>query len=184
MSTPPDINIVRQKIDRPIVLVGMMAAGKSRLGRELSKTLKLPFFDTDKRIEEEADRTIAGIFEAEGEQGFRDREARMIAHDLSGQPGARVVSTGGGAILRPESADLIFGKTISIWLRASVETIIERTSRRTDRPLLKNVDQAKVLREMAERRYPIYERATFAIDTDHGDSGITLDAILQKLNSL
>lgn len=172
------------KIDRPIVLVGMMATGKSRLGRDLAKALGLPFFDTDKRIEEEARRTVAEIFAAEGEQGFRDREARMIARDLSGQPGPRVVSTGGGAALRPESADLIFGKTISIWLRASIETIVERTARRTDRPLLQDVDQSRVLRDMLEKRYPIYERATFAVDTDHGGADVTLGKILQNINSL
>ena len=171
-------------INRPIVMVGMMAAGKSRLGYELASALKLPFIDIDKNIEAEAGMSVSGIFTKYGEPAFRDREAAMIVTILKGNPAPCVISTGGGAIMRPESAELIFGDTVSIWLKASIETIKIRASRRTDRPLLKNVDQDKVLGELAEKRYPVYGRATFTVETDHGDSNRALAEIMQKLATL
>lgn len=161
-----------------------MAVGKSRLGYELASALNLPFMDIDKNIEAEAGMSVSRIFVKEGELSFRDREAAMIATTLKGNPGPCVVSTGGGAIMRTESAELIFSNTISIWLKASIETIKDRASRRTDRPLLKNVDQDKVLRELSEKRYPIYGRATFTIETDHGDAERAMAEIVQKLATL
>jgi shikimate kinase len=172
------------KLDKPIVMVGMMASGKSRLGRELASALNIPFIDIDKRIEADAGMSVSEIFKTEGEPAFRDREAKMIADILADNSEACVVSTGGGAIMRPESAALIFGDTISIWLKASIETIRERASRRRDRPLLQNVDQDKVLRDLAEKRYPVYGRATFTVETDHGDVKRALDDILGKLKPL
>ncbi len=171
-------------IDRPIVLVGMMAAGKTRLGRELAMVLDLEFIDTDKCIEDETGQTIARIFEISGESAFREMEATKIRDMLDGALKPLVLSTGGGAILRPESAELIFGNTYSIWMRASLATILRRTAKRTDRPLLKNPDPAKTLQEMADMRYPIYARADIAVDTDSGDvEGITAD-IIRQLNLL
>jgi shikimate kinase len=175
-----------QAFDRPIVLVGMMATGKSHVGRKLAQALNLEFIDTDKLIEQEAGMTIAGIFEAYGEQDFREREAKMILNTLAKDTGARVISTGGGAILRAESADLIFKNTFSIWTQASLPTILERTAKRTDRPLLKNADPMATLQNIASLRYPIYARADMAIDTDSGnvDSivGEIITAITQKFS--
>lgn len=173
-----------QKLDKPIVMVGMMASGKSRLGRELASALSIPFIDIDKRIEADAGMSVSEIFKTEGEPAFRDREARMIADTLANNSKVCVVSTGGGAIMLPESAELIFGDTISIWLKASIETIKERASRRRDRPLLQNVDQDKVLCDLAEKRYPVYGRATFTVETDHGDAERALAEIIGKLGSL
>lgn len=167
-------------IDRPIVLVGLMAVGKSRLGYELARALHLDFIDTDKSIEAEAGLSVAGIFKAYGEQEFRDREAVMIRRVLQ-KSGARVVSTGGGAILRPDSADLIFGETWSVWVRASIETILERAARRTDRPLLINADPETVLKKMVAMRYPVYERANIVVDTDHGDTQKAVNDILAAM---
>lgn len=172
------------KLNKPIVMVGMMASGKSRLGRELASALDMPFIDIDKTIEADAGMSIPKIFETEGEPVFRDREAKTIAAVLTGNSGACVISTGGGAVMRPESAEMIFGEAISIWLKASIETIKERASRRTDRPLLKNADPEKVLRDLMEKRYPVYGRATFSVETDHGDVQRALAEILQKLSAL
>lgn len=170
-----------KKIEHPIVLVGMTASGKSRIGQGLARALDRPFMDTDTLIEAEAGGTIAEIFNLQGEDGFRDREEAMIRKVLGDHPAPCVISTGGGAILRAANADLIFGDTFSIWTQASIPVILERTARRTDRPLLQNSDPEAVLRAMAEKRYPIYSRATMTINTDSGDARALVAEIIERM---
>src|SRR5580698_10692010 len=117
---------------RSVVLVGMMGAGKSTIGRRLSARLRLPFLDADSEIEAAAGMSIPDIFEAHGEPHFRDGEARVIARLLDGGPS--VLATGGGAFLREETRERIGRKAVSVWLKADVDTIMRRVRRRADRP--------------------------------------------------
>lgn len=159
-----------RKIDltRPIVLVGMMGSGKTRLGRMLARALEIPFQDTDEMIIAATGVDIPQIFEKEGEAGFRHYEAGVIRRVLQDDPAAGVISTGGGAVMRTENAELIFGNTHSIWVRADIDVLMERVGRNNNRPLLQTQDPEKTLREMAEIRYPVYGRAGMVVDTGIG----------------
>lgn len=153
----------------PIVLVGMMGSGKTRLGRMLARVLDLPFTDTDDLVVAAAGVGIPQIFATKaGEAAFRQYEANAIRQVLLDDPVVRVISTGGGAVMRPENADLIFGHTISIWMQADIEVLLGRVGRHNDRPLLQTADPEKTLRDMAEIRYPVYRRADLVVDTGHG----------------
>jgi shikimate kinase len=154
------------KIDKPIVLVGLMGAGKTTVGRRLAKALKLDFVDSDLEIEEAACMSIAEIFEAFGEDDFRSGERRVIARLMTGEP--RVIATGGGAFVNTETRALVLEEAISVWLDAEIDTLVERTSRRDTRPLLRNGDPQVILTELAERRAPFYSQADIKIPTNNG----------------
>lgn len=147
--------------DRPVVLVGMMGAGKSTIGRRLALRLHLPFLDADNEIEAAAAMTIAEIFEAHGEPHFRDGEARVIARLLEG--GAKILATGGGAYMRAETRDRIRAKAVSMWLEADADVILRRVKRRADRPLLKTADPAATIARLIAERYPVYRNADITI---------------------
>lgn len=168
-------------IDRPVVMVGMMASGKTRLGRDLARVLKLDFMDTDLMVEHHAGASISQIFENEGETVFRNLESQMIEEVLGHNPGPCVISTGGGAVVRPENAALIFGDTVSVWTRATIPLILSRTAQREDRPLLKNADPEKVLRDMAAVRYPLYGKANITIDVDDRWPNELVDEMIAKI---
>jgi shikimate kinase len=147
---------------RSIVLVGMMGAGKSTIGRRLAARLHLPFQDADAEIElAHAGMTIPEIFAAHGEPYFRDGEARVIARLLDNGPG--VLATGGGAFMREETRNRIRDKAVSVWLRADAETILKRVKRRVDRPLLQTADPAATIGRLIEERHPVYELADITI---------------------
>jgi shikimate kinase len=147
---------------RAVVLVGMMGAGKSTIGRRLAVRLRLPFLDADAEIElAHAAMTIPEIFAAHGEPYFRDGEARVIARLLDG--GACVLATGGGAFMREETRSRIRDKAVSIWLKADADTIMKRVKRRADRPLLQTADPAATIGRLIEERHPVYELADIAI---------------------
>jgi shikimate kinase len=147
---------------RSVVLVGMMGAGKSTIGRRLAARLHLPFKDADAEIElAHAGMTIPEIFAAHGEPYFRDGEARVIARLLDGGP--IVLATGGGAFMREETRDRIRDKAVSIWLKADLDTIMKRVKRRADRPLLQTPDPAATIERLIGERHPIYELADIAI---------------------
>jgi shikimate kinase len=146
---------------RSIVLVGMMGAGKSTIGRRLSTRLRLPFLDADIEIETAAGMSIPGIFETRGEPDFRDGEARVIARLLDGGP--CVLATGGGAFMREETRNRIRDKAVSIWLKADVDIIMKRVKRRSDRPLLKTADPAATVGRLIEEREPVYQHADLTI---------------------
>ena len=146
---------------RSVVLVGMMGAGKSTIGRRLAARLRLPFLDADTEIETAAGMSIPDIFETHGEPHFRDGEARVIARLLDGGPG--VLATGGGAFLREETRERIRRKAVSIWLKADVDTIMRRVKRRADRPLLQTADPAATVERMVGEREPIYQAADLTI---------------------
>jgi shikimate kinase len=146
---------------RSIVLVGMMGAGKSTIGRRLSARLRLPFVDADTEIEAAAGMSIPDIFETHGEPHFRDGEARVIARLLDGGPA--VIATGGGAFMREETRGRIRSKAASIWLKADADIIMRRVKRRVDRPLLQTTDPAITVARLIEEREPVYQHADLTI---------------------
>jgi shikimate kinase len=146
---------------RSIVLVGMMGAGKSSVGRRLATRLGLGFVDADTEIEAAAGMSIADIFAAHGEAYFRSGEARVIARLLEGGP--QVMATGGGATMNPDTRALIRAKGVSIWLDADYEVLLRRVKRRTDRPMLKTADPAETLRRLLDERRPAYANADLTI---------------------
>ena len=147
---------------RSVVLVGMMGAGKSTIGRRLASRLRLPFLDADTEIEAaHAGMTIPEIFATHGEPYFRDGEARVIARLLDGGP--NVLATGGGAFLREETRNRIRRQAISIWLKADVDTIMRRVRRRADRPLLQTADPVATVERLVGEREPFYQAADLTI---------------------
>src|SRR5450759_2581752 len=146
---------------RSIVLVGMMGAGKSTIGRRLSARLRLPFLDADTEIEAAAGMSIPDIFETHGEPHFRDGEARVIARLLDSGPA--VLATGGGAFMREETRSRIRDKAVSIWLKADADIIMKRVKRRADRPLLQTTDPAATVGRLIEEREPVYQCADITI---------------------
>ena len=146
---------------RSVVLVGMMGAGQSTIGRRLSARLRLPFLDADTEIETAAAMSIPEIFEAHGEPHFRDGEARVIARLLDNGPA--VIATGGGAFMREETRGRIRLLAVSIWLKADADIIMRRVKRRVDRPLLQTADPAATVGRLIEEREPIYQHADLTI---------------------
>ena len=166
-ATPPDAGasqeaeIISALGTRSVVLVGMMGAGKSTIGRRLSARLQLPFLDADTEIEAAAGMSIPDIFETHGEPHFRDGEARVIARLLDGGPA--VIATGGGAFMREETRGRIGAKAVSIWLKADADIIMKRVKRRADRPLLQTADPAATIGRLIEEREPVYQHADLTI---------------------
>jgi len=160
-SVTPEAEITAVLGARSVVLVGMMGAGKSTIGRRLSLRLRLPFLDADTEIEAAAGMSIPDIFETHGEPHFRDGEARVIARLLDSGPA--VIATGGGAFMREETRSRIRDKAVSIWLKADADIIMKRVKRRADRPLLQTADPAGTVGRLIEERGPVYQRADITI---------------------
>jgi shikimate kinase len=168
-TTSPASAIATQEADiitalgrRSIVLVGMMGAGKSTIGRRLSARLGIPFLDADSEIElAHAGMTIPEIFAAHGEPYFRDGEARVIARLLDSGPA--VIATGGGAVMREETRDRIRDKAVSIWLKADADIIMRRVKRRSDRPLLHTADPEATIGRLIGEREPVYRLADLTV---------------------
>ena len=169
------------KPERSIVLVGLMGAGKSTVGRRLAKRLGLPFIDSDEEIERAADHTIPEIFDRFGEASFRDGERRVIARLVEGAP--KVIATGGGAFMNEATRRLILEKCTAVWLDADIETLAERVARRDHRPLLRDKDPVEVLRQLAEVRNPIYAEAHVRVRSGPAPHERTVDMILEALEA-
>lgn len=167
------------RLDRPLVLVGLMGVGKSTVGRRLASRLGLPFVDADTEIERAAGLTIAEIFERYGEAHFRDGERRVIARLIDGAP--KVIATGGGAFINDETRALILDRAIAVWLDADLETLVERTGRRNHRPLLRDREPREVLAELAAKRNPIYAQAPIHVASRPAPHDATVRAILAAL---
>ena len=166
-------------LDRPVVLVGLMGAGKTRVGRRLAEKLGLPFLDTDQEIEAETGKTISELFTQIGEPAFRDGERRMIARLLQGP--VKIVATGGGAFMEPRTRDTIRERGLSVWLRADLDTLVARTARSQKRPLLQGVDRPAKLAELMALRYPVYAEAHLTVDSLHVPVEHTVDSVLEAL---
>ena len=166
-----------------IYLVGLMGAGKTTIGRQLAKSLGLPFYDSDKAIEESTGVDIPTIFEIEGEQGFRDREQKML-QQLTELKGI-VLATGGGAILRQENRDLLKENGIIIYLQCSIDRIMERTRRDTQRPLLKTANPKERIEQLYKEREPLYLNcADLVVDTGIMQSKAAVNYILEEYKSI
>jgi shikimate kinase len=165
--------------DKTIALVGLSGVGKSSIGRRLAAALGMPFRDADTEVEAAAGRPIAEIFEQYGEAAFRDGERRVIARLLA-EP-AHVLATGGGAFMHPETRRLIKEKAISVWLKADIEILARRVSRKESRPLLAGRDPADALAAQARDRYPVYAEADLAVETGDTPHLVAVDAILKAL---
>lgn len=153
----------RQLGARSLVLVGLMGAGKSTVGRRLAQTLQLPFRDADHEIEAAAGMSIPDIFSIHGEEYFRDGEKRVIARLL--QEGPMVLATGGGAFMNEETRQRIAEQGISVWLRADLDVLMRRVRKRTTRPLLQNSDPEGTMRRLMEARHPVYATADLTVDS-------------------
>jgi shikimate kinase len=164
---------------RSIVLVGLMGAGKSNIGRRLAARLGLPFFDSDPEIEAAAGETIEEIFANRGERVFREGERRVIARLLA-QP-VHVLATGGGAFMDPSTRTLISRRGVSLWLRADLDVLVGRVSRRSNRPLLKQGDPRAILAELIDKRYPVYAEADVIVDSGAGSPEATVTRAIAAL---
>ncbi|ACJ00051.1 shikimate kinase [Rhodospirillum centenum] len=164
---------------RTLVLVGLMGAGKTSIGKRLAAKLHLPFVDADHEIESAAGCTIQEIFDRFGEAQFRDGERRVIARLLEGQ--VRVLSTGGGAFMHPETRALIRERGLSVWLRAPLDLLVARTGRRDNRPLLKQGNPRDILAALMAQRYPVYAEADITVDSDERPPEETAERVLAAL---
>jgi len=164
---------------RSIVLVGLMGAGKTTVGRRLADALDMPFTDADHEIEDAAGLTVSEIFEKYGEDHFRDGERKVIARLIEGEP--CVLATGGGAFMNDETRALIKAKAVSVWLKAELELLLERVLRRDTRPLLKTGDPRDILGRLMDERYPVYSEADVVVESGEGPHGRVVGAIIKSL---
>ena len=167
------------KADRPIVLVGMMGAGKTSVGRRLAVRLSLPFRDSDEEMEKAAGASVTQIFEQSGEGQFRCAERRVIARLL--QSGLGVIATGGGAVMNEQTRGRILTQAIAVWLRASADTLLKRIGTDHTRPLLSRGDPLPVLRKLIEERSPLYALAPIVVDSDTDDEDVVTTSVMRAL---
>jgi len=178
--TNAEIAAIAKRIDRPIVLVGMMGVGKSTIGRKLAALLHLPFVDADEAIEEAAQMSISEIFERYGEPVFRDGERRVIARLMD--DGRMVLATGGGAFCDAGTRELILGRAITVWLDSDVETLLDRVGRKNTRPLLRTGDPREILTRLREERRPAYSQAPIHVTSGNTPHMQTVIRILRAID--
>ncbi|MGE0735160.1 MAG: shikimate kinase [Alphaproteobacteria bacterium] len=182
MSTVPQTESAASppfRPDRSIVLVGLMGAGKSAIGKRIAQQLGLPFVDADLEIEAAAGCTIEEIFQRHGEAAFRDGERRVIARLLEGP--VQVLATGGGAFMDAETRARTRARAVSVWLKADLDTLLARTARRSNRPLLKRDDPRKVLEDLMLIRNPHYETADITVESTDSPLADTVAKVMQEL---
>jgi shikimate kinase len=161
-------------------MVGLMGAGKTTIGRGVAQVLSLPFRDADEEIERAAQCSISEIFSERGEAAFRDGERRVIARLLTQEP-PHVLAFGGGAFMHPDTRRLVAERAVSVWIKAELEVLARRVSRRNNRPLLVGRDPLEVLRGLAEVRYPAYATATVTVETGEIPTSAAVAAVLAAL---
>lgn len=164
---------------RSIVLIGLMGAGKTAVGRRLANRLDLPFIDADTEIEVAAGASISEIFAEHGEAYFRQGERKVIARLLAGGP--QVLATGGGAYMNPETRAAIKARGLSIWLKADIKVLLKRVGRRSSRPLLTGGDPEKVMKKLMEERYPIYAEADITVESRDVPHDVIVGAVIDAL---
>ncbi len=163
-SLTKEIQDIREKLgNHPIVLVGLMGAGKSSIGRRLAEKIELPFVDADHEIELAADKSIAEIFKDHGEVYFREGERRVISRLIKN--GAQILATGGGAFINDETRASIAARGVSLWLKADLPLLMKRVMKRSDRPLLQNENPEAVMQRLMDSRYPVYEKADVTVES-------------------
>ena len=179
--SPDKIAALARRIDRPLVLVGMMGVGKTSVGRRLAAQLHLPFTDADEEIERAAQMSIPEMFEQFGEAYFRDGERRVIARLVAG--GRSVIATGGGAFVNPETRAMILANAIAIWLDSDLEVLLERVQRNANRPLLQGGNPREVLTRLKAEREIAYAEAPIHVTSSQGPHTRAVGQILKELNA-
>jgi len=164
---------------RSIVFVGLMGAGKTAIGRKVAALLGLPFTDSDHEIESVSRMTIPELFERYGEAEFRSLEQRVIIRVLENGP--QVLSTGGGAFMNAQTRETIAAYGLSVWLKADVDTLLERVSKKQNRPLLRNTDPRAVLERLMAERYPVYALADVTVPTRDERKEVIAGEVLEAL---
>jgi shikimate kinase len=177
MSQHHEINQIHERLgNRSIVLIGLMGAGKTTIGRRLAARLDLPFIDSDQAIEEAAGQSVSDIFATHGEAHFRTGERKVISRLLKNGP--QVLATGGGAYMNRQTRAEIQKSGITLWLKADLEILMERVQRRSHRPLLQESDPEAIMKKLINKRYPVYEQADFTvISTQEPHDAIVMAAI-------
>lgn len=168
-------------IPRSIVMVGLMGAGKSHIGRRLAALLDRPFHDSDAEVEHAAGRSVREIFETYGETAFRDCERKVISRLIDDEP--CVLATGGGAFVNPETRAALLASAVCVWLRADLDLLVFRTAGRTTRPLLLTGDPRTILGDLMEKRYPLYAEAQVVVDTRNEPSENTVARVVAALDA-
>ena len=176
-----EIEALACRIDRPVVLVGMMGVGKTSVGKRLAAALQCPFVDADEAIETAARMTIPEIFEQFGEAHFRDGERRVIARLIEDGGNHAVIATGGGAFCNAATRALILAKGIAVWLDSDIETLIERTARKDNRPLLQGGNRREILTRLREERRADYAQAPIHVMSNDGPHTKTVDSVLKGI---
>lgn len=179
---PADTPIDLPLAGRSIVLVGLMGAGKSSIGRRLAQRLGLDFLDADTEIERAAGCTIEEIFARFGEPAFRDGERRVILRLLE-ERAPIVLATGGGAFMDAETRAAIRNHAIAVWLRAELDVLLRRVARRSNRPLLKQGDPREVLERLMALRHPVYAEADLVVESDESPAETTVDRVIAALRA-
>lgn len=168
-------------IDKPIVMVGLMGAGKTSVGRALARRLGIPFVDSDKEIEAAAGCSVVDIFSMYGESEFRRVEQRVIARLMDTPPTLKVISTGEGAFITPAVREMVLMRAISVWLRADLDLLVKRTNFRDTRPQLLHADSRKILAQLINDRYDIYSMANITVETRDESLRKTLDKVVDAI---
>ncbi len=178
--SPKSIDRLHERLgERSIVIIGLMGAGKTTVGRRLAERLGLRFIDADAEIEKAAGRTIAEIFAEYGEPYFRDGERKVIARLLGAGP--QVLATGGGAYMNAETRKAVKERGIAVWLNASLPLLMKRVRRRAHRPLLRAEDPEGVMRELMDKRYPVYGEADISVESRDIPHNIIVNDVLRAL---
>lgn len=170
------------QLKKPVVLVGLMGAGKTTIGRRLAQQLDMEFIDSDQEICEAAGCDISDIFDIYGEDAFRDLEKRVMKRLLNKKN--CVIATGGGAFIQEHIRTQILDKSIAVWLRAELDVLLERVSRRDTRPLLRGGDRKSIMKRLMDERYPIYEQAHLTVDSNDGAHETVVDKIIEELGCM
>jgi shikimate kinase len=181
-SLAKESDYVRQKLGgRAIVLVGLMGAGKTSVGRRLAEKLAIPFVDADHEIEEAAGKTVSEIFADHGEPYFRDGERKVIARLL--ESGPQVLATGGGAYMSDETRAAIRRLGVSVWLKADITLLMKRVRKRSDRPLLRSDDPEAVMRDLIDKRYPVYAEADLTVESRDAAHSAMVNELVKALGA-
>jgi shikimate kinase len=179
-----EIEALARRLDRPVVLVGMMGVGKTSVGRRLAQVLHVPFVDADDEIVNAAQMSIADMFERFGEAYFRDGERRVIARLVGSDDSAdrrKVIATGGGAFINAETRALILERAIAVWLDSGIETLLDRVARKNNRPLLRQGDPREILTRLRAEREPFYAEAPIHVTSGSGPHHRTIGKVLKGI---
>ena len=170
-------------LTKPIVMVGLMGAGKTSIGRALANRLKIPFVDSDKEIEAAAGCSVVDIFAMYGEDEFRRVEHRVMQRLLDTPPACKVISTGEGAFITPAVRDMVLKRAITVWLKADLDLLVKRTNSRDTRPQLLHTDSRKILAQLINERYDIYALADITVETKDESLRRTLAKVMDAIET-